>query len=185
MSRLTAVNPEHATGKLKELFNGIQNKLGFVPNMMRTMGNSVSLLQSYLTLSDTFGKGALGAKLGEQIALVVAEKNGCEYCLSAHTAISKMVGLDEAMIASTRDRQSIDSKTDAALLFSEILVEKKGLISDSDLKIVKEAGFSQGEIVELVGHVALNILTNYINNTALTEIDFPKVSLRQEEAVDQ
>lgn len=183
MSRLTAVNPDSATGKIKELFDGIQKKLGFVPNMMRTMGNSPFLLESYLTLNDTLGKGRLGAKLGEQIALVVAEDNACEYCLSAHTAIGKMVGLDDAIITATRNRRSIDKRTDAAIAFSEALVEKKGRISEADLNAVKEAGFTEGEIVEIVGHIALNILTNYINNTAKTEIDFPKVALAQESPV--
>lgn len=180
MSRLTAVNPEHATGKTRELFNGIQQKLGFVPNMMRTMGNSPTLLESYLNLNDSLGKSKLGAKLHEQIAMVVAEDNKCEYCLSAHTAIGKMVGLDAVIIEATRSSLAIDPRTDAILAFAKLVVQKRGRISDTDLNAVKDAGITEGEIVEIIGHVALNVLTNYINNTAKTEIDFPKVNLVEE-----
>ena len=180
MSRLTAINPEQSTGKAKDLFQGIQKKLGFVPNMMRTMGNSPSLLESYLNFSDTLGKGSIGSKLGEQIALVIAEQNGCEYCLSAHSAIGKMVGLTDPIINATRNGDPINSKTDAALAFSKAVAKKRGRVSDADMDAIKEAGFTEGEIVEIVGHVALNILTNYINNAAGTEIDFPKISLLKE-----
>jgi uncharacterized peroxidase-related enzyme len=183
MSRLTAINPTHTTGKANDLFNDIEKKLGFVPNMMRTMANSPSLLECYLNFSDTLGRGSIGAKLGEQIALVIAEQNRCEYCLSAHTAIGKMVGLTDAAIDATRHGDSMNPKTDAAIAFSKAVVKKRGRISDADLITVKEAGFTEGEIVEIVGHVALNIFTNYINNTALTEIDFPKISFLEESSL--
>jgi uncharacterized peroxidase-related enzyme len=180
MSRLTAINPEHSTGKTNDLFTDIQKKLGFVPNMMRTMANSPYLLESYLNFSDTLGKGSIGAKLGEQIALVIAEQNRCEYCLSAHTAIGKIIGLTDTTIDATRNGDPIDPKTDAAITFAKAVAKKRGRISDADLNAIKEVGFTQGEIIEIVGHVALNILTNYINNTAGTEIDFPKISLLEE-----
>ena len=183
MSRLSAINPEHSTGKTNDLFSSIQKKLGFVPNMMRTMANSPSLLESYLNFNDALLKGSIGAKLAEQIALVIAEQNRCEYCLSAHTAIGKMVGLSETTINATRNGDPINPKTDAAIAFSKTIVRKKGRISDADLNSIKEAGFTEGEIVEIVGHVALNILTNYINNMAVTEIDFPKVNLLEESSL--
>ena len=183
MSRLSAINPEQSTGKTNDLFNGIQKKLGFVPNMMRTMANSPTLLESYLNLNDTLLKGSIGAKLGEQIALAIAEQNRCGYCLSAHTAIGKMVGLTETTINATRNGHPMNPRTDAAIAFSKAVVRKRGRISDADLSDIKEAGFTEGEIVEIVGHVALNVLTNYINNIADTEIDFPKVSLLEESSL--
>jgi uncharacterized peroxidase-related enzyme len=176
MTRLKALNPEEATGKTKELFNAIQGKLGMVPNMMRTMGNSAALLEGYLNFSGALAHGTLGAKTGELLALAVSETNACDYCLSAHSFIGeKLVHIDTNALNNARNANAADAKTDAALKFANILVNKKGLVNDEDVNAAKAAGLSEGEIGEIVGHVALNILTNYFNNTAKTVIDFPEV----------
>ncbi len=176
MIRLKAISPDQATGKTKELFNAIQSKLGLVPNMMRTMGNAPALLEGYLNLSGALSGGTLGAKNGELIALAVSESNHCDYCLSAHTFIGeKLVKIDMHTLEAAREAKSTDSKTEAALQFAKVLVSKQGLVNDADVNTIKAAGFTEGEIGEIVGHVALNVLTNYFNNTANTEIDFPKV----------
>ncbi len=178
MTRLTALNPGEATGKTKELFNGINNKLGMVPNMMKTMGNSATFLEAYLNLNATLGAGALGAKTGELIALAVAEVNGCDYCLSAHTYIGQnLVKIDAATLSSARTGNAADAKTAAILKFVKAVLATKGSVSDDDLAAVQSAGLSEGEIGEIIGHVALNVMTNYFNNTARTEIDFPKVTV--------
>lgn len=180
MTRLNAVSPDEATGKTKELFTAINGKLGMVPNMMRTMGNSPALLGAYLNFSGSLGEGTLGAKLGTLIALTVAEANQCQYCVSAHSFIGKNLnGLDDKKIDSARALTKIDARTDAALKFANILVEKRGHVTDDDVDAVLAAGFTQGEVGEIVGHVALNTFTNYFNNTANTVVDFPKVELLQ------
>ncbi|MBD1386163.1 carboxymuconolactone decarboxylase family protein [Mucilaginibacter rigui] len=174
MARLTALNPDETTGKTKELFNAIQGKLGVVPNMMRTMGNSPALLEGYLNLSGALAKGTLGAKTGELLALAIGEKNSCAYCLSAHSYIGeKLAHIDAETILNARHANAADAKTDAALKFATTLITKQGLVAAGDVDAVKAAGFTDGEVGELVGHVALNILTNYFNNTADTVIDFP------------
>jgi uncharacterized peroxidase-related enzyme len=178
MARLTALNPDQATGKVKDLFTAIQGKLGVVPNMMRTMGNSPAFLESYLNLSGALGGGTLGAKTGELIALAVAESNACDYCLAAHTYIgANLVHIDATTLTAARDGNASDPKTDAILKFSKILVTKKGLVSDEDVATLRKSGVTEGEIGEIVGHVALNILTNYFNNTAKTDNDFPAVTV--------
>ena len=177
MIRLKALSPEEATGKTKELFTAIENKLGMVPNMMRTMGNSAALLEGYLNLSGALAHGQLGAKTGELLALAIAENNACDYCLSAHTFIGeKLVHIDTEALSDARYANATDAKTAAALTFANVLINKKGLVNDDDVNTVKAAGFNDGEIGEIVGHVALNILTNYFNNTAKTVVDFPLVS---------
>ncbi len=179
MTRLNAVSPENASGKTKELFDGVQSKLGVIPNMMRTMGNSPAVLEGYLNLSGALAKGTLGVKMGELIAMTVAEANACNYCLSAHTFIGeKMVAIDHAALMDAREANNGDDKTKAGLLFARALVEKQGRPSDDDLVAAKNAGYSEGEIAEIVAHVALNVFTNYLNNTANTEIDFPLVEAR-------
>jgi uncharacterized peroxidase-related enzyme len=176
MTRLKALNPEEATGKTKELFNAIQGKLGMVPNMMRTMGNSPALLEGYLNLSGALAHGTLGAKTGELLALTVSETNSCDYCLSAHSFIGeKLVHIDTNTLQNARKANAADEKTDAALKFANTVVNKKGLVSDADVNAVKAAGLSDGEIGEIVGHVALNVLTNYFNNIGKVVIDFPEV----------
>ena len=177
MTRLKALSPDDATGKTKELFNGIQSKLGMVPNMMRTMGNSSAVLEGYLNLSGALSKGTLGAKLGELLALTVAECNTCDYCLSAHTFIGeKLVGIDAKALTASREGKSGNDKIEAALKFAQTLVEKSGSVTDADVQAVKAAGYSEGEVGEIVAHVGLNIMTNYFNLVAKTAIDFPEVN---------
>ncbi len=176
MTRINAVNYESTEGKTKELLDAVNKQLGFVPNLMKTLGNSPVALEAYLNLNATLGK-SLNAKLREQISVLTAEENGCGYCASAHTAIGKMVGLSEEDIFSAREAKSVDAKTDAALKFAKTVLEKRGNVADEDFNAVKTAGFSSGEIAEIVANVALNVFTNYLNNVAQTEIDFPKVEV--------
>ena len=176
MIRLKAINPTEATGKTKELFNAIEDKLGMVPNMMRTMGNSSAVLEGYLNFSGALSHGALNARTGELIALAVAESNACNYCLAAHSYIGeKLVKIDTDSLESARSGKSNDAKIEAILQFSKTLVSKGGLVNDAEVTAAKNAGLTEAEIAEVVAHVALNILTNYFNNTANTAIDFPEV----------
>ena len=174
MQRITAINHEAAEGKAKELLDGVQAKLGFVPNMMATMATSPAVLEAYLNMSGTLGK-SLNSKLNEKIALTVAEINGCGYCASAHSAIGKMVGLDESSVISARRASSDDAKTDAGLKFAAALVISRGKVSPAEYDGVKAAGYTEKEIAEIVAHVALNVFTNYFNETAGTVIDFPAI----------
>ncbi|MDP5199334.1 MULTISPECIES: carboxymuconolactone decarboxylase family protein [Flavobacterium] len=176
MTRLTALNPEEVTGKTKDLFNAVQAKLGVVPNMMRTMGNSPAVLEGYLGLSGALSHGKLSAKTGELIALAVSESNSCDYCLAAHTFIGeKLVKADPAVLHAARTGNSTDAKTEAILQLAKTLISKNGLVNDEDVNKAKNAGVSDAEIAETVAHTALNVLTNYFNNLANTEIDFPTV----------
>ena len=177
MTRIQPINYEQSTGKARELLDAVKAKLGRTPNMMKTMAQSPAVLEAYLNFSGAIGGGKLSARLREQIALISAEINGCGYCASAHTAIGKMVGLGEDAILAARNGNADDAKTDAALKFAGAVIINRGEVSDADLQAVKDAGFSDGEIGEIVANVALNIFTNYFNEIAKTDIDFPKVQL--------
>jgi uncharacterized peroxidase-related enzyme len=181
MARLTALDPATATGKNQDLFNAVQGKLGVVPNLMRTLGNSPALLEGYLNFSGALGTGKLGLRLSNLIALAVAESNHCEYCASAHTYLAtNLAKIKDDVILAARSGSEIDPKTDAALQFARVVIAKRGRVSDEELALVKNAGYSEAEIAEIIGHVALNVLTNYFNNVAQTEVDFPKVALLEE-----
>lgn len=177
MARIQPVSYEQSTGKTKHLLDGVKAKLGTTPNMMTTMAQSPAVLEAYLNFSNALGTGNLNAGLREEIALISAEVNACGYCASAHTAIGKMVGLREDAILAARKGNSSDAKTDAALKFARNVIINRGEVSDSDIKSVRDAGFSDREIAEIVANVGLNIFTNYFNLIAQTEIDFPKVNI--------
>jgi uncharacterized peroxidase-related enzyme len=180
MTRLQSLDPAQAAGKNKEMFDAIYTKFGVVPNMMRTMGNSPAFLEGYLKLSGALGGGALGVKTSALIALAVAEVNACNYCLSAHTYLgAHFAKLDEASMDAARLGESKDGKTKSILQFAQLLVKKRGHVSNEDVSAVKTSGATDAEIAEIVGHVALNTLTNYFNTTANTQIDFPLVEAHE------
>ncbi|WP_214071435.1 carboxymuconolactone decarboxylase family protein [Mucilaginibacter sp. dw_454] len=184
MQRLIALEPATATGKTKELFNALEAKLGMVPNMMRTMGNSPAALNGYLSFNAALTESNIGAKLGELIALTVANANGCDYCNAAHSFIGeKLVHIDLNTLADAREGKAADAKTQAALDFALLVISTKGRVSDGDIATVKAAGFGDAEVAEIIAHVGLNILTNYFNIAAQVVVDFPAVPLANIAAV--
>lgn len=176
MSRLDPVDPSTATGKSKQLLDAVKDKLGVVPNMTRVMAASPVVLEAYLGFSGALASGSLDAKIREELALLTAQENHCNYCLSAHTAIGKMVGLNHDEIVASREGNGTNPKTTAALIFAKRMLDTRGVISEADLATVRSAGFSDGEIAEIIAHVALNVFTNYFNVATDVDIDFPKVS---------
>ena len=175
MSRLQALDPAAATGKAQALLEGVRKKLGVVPNMMRTMAASPSVLEGYLGLSGALGSGQLPAGLREQIALAVAQANDCGYCLAAHSLLGGKAGLAADDVLAARRGDASDPRAQAAIRFALAVVAARGGVSDAYLERVRGAGFGDGEIAEIVAHVALNVLTNYLNRVAATTIDFPPV----------
>ena len=179
MSRIAIPTVEQAPAKSKPLLDAVHKQLGVVPNLMKLVGNSPAALEGYLALNGALAKGALDARLRERIALAVAEFNGCEYCLSAHSYLGKNVArLDDGEIAAARDGRSSDPKADAALRFAHRVAAERGRVDDADLAALRAAGFDDAAVVEIVLNVALNVLTNYVNNVAQTDIDFPRVDMK-------
>ncbi len=175
MPRLRAIETAKAEPRTKALLEGVQKKLGMTPNLMRTMANSPAVLEAYLGFGNALGRGVLQPKLREQIALTVGELNQCQYCLSAHSALGKMVGLGDEEIADSRRGVSPDRKTEAALQFARKVVTERGWVSDDDVASLRAAGTTDAELAEIVGAVVLNIFSNYFNHVADTEVDFPEV----------
>jgi uncharacterized peroxidase-related enzyme len=175
MPRINAIETAAAAPKAKTLLQGVQKKLGMTPNLMRTMANSPAVLEAYLGFSNSLSQSSLSPKLREQIALTVGEVNRCQYCLSAHTTLGKMVGLGDEEISDSRRGVSPDRKTEAVLRFARKIVNERGWVSDADIAAVRAAGVSDTEIAEIVAAVALNLFTNYFNHVAGTEVDFPEV----------
>lgn len=174
MKRLEALDPNAAIDRPKELFDAIKGKMGMVPNMMRTMGNSPAVLEGYLGFTSGLDKASIGNELTQLISLAMATANGCDYCNAAHSFISSKVGISADAIDQAREGYSSDPKIQAALTFAKKVLLFKGKVSDSAIQNIRDAGYSEDAISEIVAVVALNIFTNYYNNVAETEIDFPK-----------
>ncbi len=177
MSRLSIPTIESSPAASLPLLDAVKKQLGVVPNLMKLVGNSPAALEGYLSLNGALGKASLGVKTGERIALAIAEFNACDYCLSAHTYLAtKVAKLDSAEIEANRHGRANDVKADAAVKFAINVVQQRGHVSNEAVSAVKAAGFSNAEVIEIVLHVALNTLTNYVNSVAQTDIDFPVVN---------
>ncbi len=178
MSNITTpASIEASPAASRPLLEAVKKMLGSVPNLFRMVGNSPAALEGYLGLNSALSKGMLDAKTRERIALAVAEINGCDYCLAAHSYLGKnLAKLDDVEIAANRGGTSADPKARAAIHFATQIVKARGHVSAVELQNVKTAGYDDAEVIEIISHVALNTLTNYINNVTGTEIDFPEVA---------
>lgn len=176
MSRITPLDPTTSQAEAKPLLELVNGKLGRVPNLMRVMAHSPAVLRGYLELSGALGGGSLPVAAREQIALAVAEINGCEYCLAAHSALGKMVGLTPPQIEAARRANADEPRTDAALKLARAIVTRRGLVADDEIAAARAAGLTDAELAEVVANVVLNIFTNYVNFVAGTPVDFPAAS---------
>ena len=175
--RFKPVDPTVSSQEQKNVLNEIEKKFGKVPNIFSLMANSPASVKGYLAFNEALVSGVLSPEIRERIAIVLAETHLCEYCLSAHVAIARQIGLDENEITKARQIQSDDPKIDAMLGFARNLVLRKADLPESDFADLKEAGVTEAEITEIIANVALNVFTNYFNHVAKTEVDFPKVKL--------
>jgi uncharacterized peroxidase-related enzyme len=181
MSRIpTPASIEEAPVASQPFLHAVRKQLGVVPNLFRLVSTSPAALEGYLGLSAALGKGSLPAATRERIALAVAEINRCSYCLSAHTYLGKhLAKLDDAEMTANRSGASNDPTADAAVRFAATVARQRGQVSQADLQALKLAGHDDAQLIEIVLHVALNTWTNYINEIAQTDIDFPVVAARK------
>lgn len=180
MPRIEPLDIDQAQGQASELFNAIQQKVGKVPNIYRTLGHAPSVLAGLLQLGQALDEGSLSGKVKEQIALRVAERNGCHYCASAHTAIGKSVGLTETQTINARQGKADDDRAQAVLRLVDAILEREGFVSDDQLAAAHDAGITDAQVLEVVGQVIKNFFTNFVNHIAETEVDFPEASQLQE-----
>lgn len=177
-ANLPLIDPATATGPAAELLAAVQQSLGVTPNMTKAMANSPALLEGYLGLNGALSGGVLSPAVRELIALAIAQANSCAYCLSAHSYLAEKVAHVPAEdAAAARNATSSDPKTAALLALATTVNDQRGSIDADIVDAARAAGVTDEEIAETIGHVALNVLTNYFNKTAGVEIDFPIVTL--------
>jgi len=176
MSRITVPTRQTAPAGSQGLLDAVEKQLGVVPNLFRLVGLSPAALQGFLGLNGALGK-SLDVRTRERIALAVAQVNGCDYCLSAHTYLGhNLAKLDAVEIALNRKGVSQDPKANAAVAFAAKVAKSRGKVADEDIKSVKDAGYTEAQVIEIIAVVVENVFTNFVNNVAQTEIDFPVVS---------
>jgi uncharacterized peroxidase-related enzyme len=179
MNRINVVNQESANEEQSKLFAAIQSSLGIVPNFLKVFANSPAALRAFLGLHSIANEGSLDSKTRERIALALAERNSCQYCVSAHSAIGRKAGLDHSEIQANRAGSSQDARAAVAVSFALALVEHKGEVTNAEILAVRNAGYNDSDIVEIITHVGMNLLTNIIGKASHVDIDFPKVELNR------
>lgn len=179
MSRIKVIENQDANPEQAELYAGITAALGMVPNFLKVLANSPVALRSFLGLHQIANAGSLDVQTRERIALALAEQSGCQYCVSAHTAIGRRTGLDNAEMEANRAGGSQDVRAASAVSFARALVEHKGEVTNEELEAVRKAGYSDADIVEIITHVGMNLLTNILGKASRVEIDFPRVELKR------
>ena len=177
MSRVPLVEPAQADGQVKANLDRIGRAFGDVPNMFRAVANSPAALQSMWGAVGAFSTGDLGPALTEQIAVAVADRNACRYCLAAHTALGLQAGLGTDHLHAAQGARSDDPRIRALLGFAVDLVDRRGQVDAADIDRLRQHGWSDSQIVETIAQVALNLFTNYINIALEVPVDFPAVAL--------
>lgn len=178
MSRIELLTADTAPAASRPLLAQIHGAFGATPNMFRAVANSPQALASMWGAFGALGAGTLGAKLGEQIAVAIADLNDCHYCLAAHTVLGRKAGASADEMSAAQAGQSDDPRTAAALRFAVAVVRDRAQVGAADVAALREAGFSDGQVMEIMAHVALNLFTNYVNVAFDVPVDFPSVKLR-------
>ena len=175
MPRLNVVEPAQATGKVKEIYDGLQAKMGKVINIFKGMGNSAAALNAYLGMSKTLAEGELAPTDREAIYLAASQHNNCTYCVAAHTQIAQKGGMSEDEVLAIRKFAPKNPKHQALVTFVRRVIDTKGFVQDADVAAVKKAGYSDGQIAETVAYIALATYSNFFNHVYDTPLDFPQV----------
>lgn len=175
MSRLPQLTVETANEEQRELLESTLKQLGKVPNLYASMANGPAALRGYLAMREALVGGSFSARQREQLALFVAQRNSCTYCVSAHSMRGGKVGLSEDQLLNTRKGTDTDPHMNQVLRITGEIMSTGGRVTDAVVAEAREAGVTDGEIAEIVGHIALNVLSNYFNHVAEPDLDFPLV----------
>lgn len=179
MARIQPLDPQTAPGKSRDILQNLEKAIGFAPNLYKSLAHAPAVLEGFLGFNQALGAGTLSAKLGEQIALAVAGANTCDYCASAHTAIGAKHGLSAEELAANLRGESSDPATQAALTFALAINAREGFVTDEQVQALRDAGYTEEQVVEIFAQTIVNIFTNYFNHLAQTEIDFPRVQTEE------
>ncbi|WP_206244859.1 carboxymuconolactone decarboxylase family protein [Novosphingobium terrae] len=177
MAYVKLIDPASCASPIKPTLDRIAGGFGVVPNMFKAVANSPAALASMWGAFGALSTGSLGARLGEELAVAIANVNRCGYCLAAHTVLGQKAGASAAEMAQAQAGHTADPRTQAALDFALKMVRDRAAVSADDVAALKAAGFDDEGVVEIIAHIALNLFTNYINVALDVPVDFPEVAL--------
>ena len=176
MPRTAPLTPELVPADSKPTLDAFTKNIGFTPNMMATFAHSPIAFNAWATLLGSLSK-ALDVKTRDSIGLAVSEVNGCNYCLTVHSFTAEhMAKLSAEDITLARKGHASDPKRDAAVNFARKVIETRGKVSHEDVQAVRDAGYTDANVIEIVTLVAMYTLTNFFNNVFDPEHDFPAVT---------
>ena len=177
MADFTIHTKNSAPKASKDLLEIAQAKYGFIPNLLGEMAEAPSLLKAYLTVGEALEASSLTAQEQQVVILTVSYLNECSYCMTAHSAVAKMVGLPDDEIDALREGQPMsDAKLEAMRTFTGILVEKRGWASDEDIAAFLTAGYTRAQVLEVILGIAFKTMSNFTNHVADTPIDNVRVT---------
>ncbi|MBT5469033.1 MAG: peroxidase-related enzyme [Nitrospina sp.] len=177
MQRIQAIESENASNEVKDLYQQVENELGMLPNLIKTLANAPIAAKAFIQFKNLVAQGVLPVALREKISLRISEANGCSYCVSAHCALSKGAGLADEEVRDSRQGQSPDRKTDLAIKFAERVMDARGSVTTDEIDGLRDVGYSDQEITEIITVVIFTQFSNYFNNAAGTVNDFPKAAV--------
>jgi uncharacterized peroxidase-related enzyme len=180
-SRIPPVEPARSSDETRELLERTRRELGSVPRLYATMANAPAALRGHLDFRAALARGRLPPALREQLALLIAEMNGCRYCVSAQAWQATQAGIGPGELVANRRAESVDPRAAAALSFAAAVCDGHGQVTDGELSRLRSAGFDDEEIGEIVAHVALNSFVSFFSKVARPEMDFPAVALTTDE----
>ncbi len=178
MTYIATLDLNNADAATAATLNAVKAKIGMIPNLFATLAKSPTALNSLLGMNETIANGALSASEREIIALATSQANSCHYCVSAHTLLGKNAGLNAQQMLSARAGNGSETRAGAIAGFTKALVEQRGHVDPATLDQFKNAGLSEADLLEIIVNVVATTLTNYTNNVARTDIDFPVVALQ-------
>ena len=164
------------------IFDSLNKKLGFVPNLYATMALSDNALGAYLGLAKSQEKGSLSAGEREIVSLAVSQVNGCRYCQSAHTALAKMNGFSDEDAIAFRKGTAEDAKLGALAKLAREVTLTRGNPDQETVQAFIDAGYNKGGLIDVLLVAAGTTFTNYVNIITQVPIDFPVVPDLSEEA---
>lgn len=178
MQRIAGVSFGTLDDDSRAVIDALRRRSGTVPNMFRVLAHSPVVLRTAAHQIDALRMGVLSVRLQQQIALAVAGANHCDYSASAHAVENRQHGIGADEAAANLVFRSHDQKAQAALSFAQKVLALRGHVTDFDLNEVRQAGYSDAEVVEIVAHLSMHLFANFINNVALPDLDFPHVGTR-------
>ena len=173
MSVLKPIEPSDATGVTKEIFDHLEKNMNRIPAMVRVMAHSPAIAETYMHFNQALAKSSLSPRTLALITVAIAEISGCDYTLSIGIALARRHGVEEPELAAARAGRAEDDKTARTLEFATSIVRRVGQVPHEDVERLRQSGFSDREIVDIIGAVGLNIFRNYFNLVVGTDIDVP------------